>query len=69
MHVHLGMRGLFLRYPDPAVPPRAGVRLRLAGPVAWDLIAPTTCEVLDAAGVGARRAGLGPDPLRDDAWP
>ena len=30
MHVHLGMRGLFLRYPDPAVAPRSGVRLRLA---------------------------------------
>jgi endonuclease VIII len=67
VHVHLGMRGLFLRYPDPAVPPRGGVRLRLAGPVAWDLIAPTTCELLDAAGVARVVGALGPDPLREDA--
>jgi endonuclease-8 len=67
VHVHLGMRGLFLRYPDPAVAPRSGVRLRLSGPVAWDLIAPTTCELLDAAGVARVVGGLGPDPLRDDA--
>ncbi len=67
VHVHLGMRGLFLRYPDPASPPRPGVRLRLAGPVAWDLIAPTTCELLDAAGVARVVSALGPDPLRPDA--
>jgi len=66
VHVHLGMRGLFLRYPDPATPPRPGVRLRLAGPVAWDLIAPTTCELLDADGVARVVGALGPDPLRDD---
>ncbi|CAA9304031.1 MAG: Endonuclease VIII [uncultured Frankineae bacterium] len=67
VHVHLGMRGLFLRYPDPATPPRGGVRLRLAGPVAWDLIAPTTCELLDAAGTARLVGTLGPDPLRADA--
>ena len=67
VHVHLGMRGLFLRYPDPSVAPKGGVRLRLAGPVAWDLIAPTTCELLDAAGIARVVQGLGPDPLRDDA--
>jgi len=67
VHIHLGMRGIYLRHPDAAAPPRAGVRLRLAGPVAWDLIAPTTCEVLDEDGVAAVRARLGPDPLRDDA--
>ena len=66
VHVHLGMRGLFLRSPDPAAPPKPGVRLRLAGPVAWDLIAPTTCELLDAAGVARVVQGLGPDPLRSD---
>ena len=69
VHVHLGMRGLFLRYPDPSEPPRKGVRLRLAGPVAWDLVAPTTCELLDAAGVARVHAKLGPDPLRADADP
>ena len=67
VHVHLGMRGLFLRYPDPTSPPRGGVRLRLAGPVAWDLIAPTTCELLEPAGVARVVGALGPDPLRTDA--
>ncbi|MDP9435731.1 MAG: hypothetical protein M3P93_11285, partial [Actinomycetota bacterium] len=67
VHVHLGMRGLFLSYPDPAVPPHGGVRLRLAGTSAVDLIAPTTCEVLDDAGVARLFAKLGPDPLRPDA--
>ncbi len=66
VHVHLGMRGVLLRYPDPAVPSRAGARLRLAADdVAWDLIAPTTCELLDDP--GRVTAPLGPDPLRPDA--
>lgn len=70
LHVHLGMRGLFLRYDDPAVPPRTGVRLRLAGPaVAYDLIAPVRCEPLAADAERALRASLGPDPLRADADP
>ncbi|MBM0237829.1 hypothetical protein JNW88_12885 [Micromonospora sp. ATA32] len=64
------MRGLFLRYDDPAVTPRAGVRLRLAGAaVAYDLIAPIRCEPLPADGERALRASLGPDPLRADADP
>ncbi|MFI6263732.1 DNA-formamidopyrimidine glycosylase family protein [Micromonospora sp. NPDC051006] len=70
LHVHLGMRGLFLRHDDPAVPPRGGVRLRLAGErVAYDLIAPIRCEPLPADGERALRASLGPDPLRADADP
>ena len=68
VHVHLGMRGLHLRYDDMTATPRGGVRLRLAaGGVAWDLIAPSTCELLDDGGVDRLLAGLGPDPLRDDA--
>jgi endonuclease VIII len=68
VHVHLGMRGLHLRDGDLSVPPRGGVRLRLAADgVAWDLIAPSVCEVLDDAGVGRLLAGLGPDPLRSEA--
>ncbi|MFP5218964.1 MAG: Fpg/Nei family DNA glycosylase [Actinomycetes bacterium] len=67
VHVHLGLRGLHLRDDDPATPPRAGVRLRLAGrAAAWDLIAPSRCELLDDDGVDRVLAGLGPDPLRDD---
>lgn len=67
LHVHLGMRGLFLRYPDPDTAPRAGVRLRLrTADVAWDLIAPSTCELLDPAGHERLIGALGPDPLGPD---
>uniref|UniRef100_UPI000A826C6C Fpg/Nei family DNA glycosylase n=1 Tax=Nonomuraea sp. SBT364 TaxID=1580530 RepID=UPI000A826C6C len=68
IHVHLGMRGLFLRHDEPASAPRGGTRLRLAtGTVAYDLIAPSRCESLDSRGVAALFASLGPDPLREDA--
>ncbi len=44
------------------------MRLRLAVPeVAW--IAPSTCELLDAAGRAKLVGGLGPDPLRSDGDP
>lgn len=67
VHVHLGMQGKWLRFPDPSVPPLRQVRLRLAtGDVAWDLVAPMTCEVLDPPGVAAVVSRLGPDPLRAD---
>jgi formamidopyrimidine-DNA glycosylase len=70
LHTHLGMRGVWYRSAPPSPEPRPSVRVRLAAPdVAWDLIAPTTCEVLDAAGVAALRQRLGPDPLRDDGDP
>ncbi|TDD42767.1 formamidopyrimidine-DNA glycolase [Nonomuraea terrae] len=70
VHVHLGMRGIFLRYDDPGTPPRAGTRLRLAtNEVAYDLIAPSRCEALSPAQVAALRESLGPDPLRSDAFP
>ena len=68
VHVHLGMRGLFLRHPDPSAPPRPSARLRLTGTrAAYDLIAPTRCEVLNPAQTDALLAGLGPDPLQSDA--
>ncbi|HLU71384.1 MAG TPA: DNA-formamidopyrimidine glycosylase family protein [Nonomuraea sp.] len=68
VHVHLGMRGLFLRRDDPATPPRAGTRLRLAtDAVAFDLIAPIRCESLADGEVAALAASLGPDPLRPGA--
>jgi endonuclease-8 len=70
VHAHLGMRGKLLRVADPSRPPLPQVRLRLAGAgAAWDLIAPATCELLDNAGVAGLLAGLGPDPLREDADP
>jgi endonuclease-8 len=69
VHVHLGMQGKFLRLAPPP-PPRPQVRLRLASEaVAWDLIAPARCELLDGEGVDALVAGLGPDPLRSEADP
>ena len=67
VHVHLGMRGKWLRYPDPATPPLRQARLRLAtSRVAWDLVAPTSCELLDGQGVRKVTSRLGPDPLRPD---
>jgi endonuclease VIII len=75
VHVHLGMRGKLLRFAPVTGAPMKQVRLRLAlvsgsGPeVAWDLIAPSTCELLDAAGRDRLLAGLGPDPLRPDGDP
>jgi endonuclease-8 len=70
LHTHLGMRGVWYRSAPPSPEPRPSVRVRLAAPaVAWDLIAPTTCEVLAGAGVAVLRDRLGPDPLRDDADP
>ena len=70
VHVHLGMRGKLLGVVDPSRPPLPQVRLRLVGATAaWDLIAPATCELLDDPGVTGLLAGLGPDPLREDADP
>jgi endonuclease-8 len=67
VHTHLGMRGITLRS-SPPTPPKPQVRLRLAtAEVAWDLIAPSTCELLDEAGMDALLRRLGPDPLRPDA--
>ena len=68
VHVHLGMRGKWLRFAPVTGPGLPQVRLRLAVPdVAWDLIAPSTCELLDAEGRSTLVAALGPDPLRPDA--
>ena len=68
LHVHLGMHGKFLRHPDPSRPPFRQSRLRLStADVAWDLVAPSTCEVLDDRGVERVVSALGPDPLRPDA--
>ena len=70
VHVHLGMRGKLLRFAPVTGSAMKQVRLRLAtSDLAWDLIAPSTCELLDASGRAQLLAGLGPDPLRDDADP
>ncbi|HUR51237.1 MAG TPA: DNA-formamidopyrimidine glycosylase family protein [Mycobacteriales bacterium] len=69
LHVHLGMQGKWIPL-DAERPPRAQVRLRLTGSgVAWDLIAPATCRLLEPGQWEALVATLGPDPLRPDADP
>jgi endonuclease-8 len=67
VHVHLGLKGVWLPRPAEAGPiPQA--RLRLARPdVAWELVAPSRCELLGPEAAAALVAGLGPDPLRPDA--
>jgi endonuclease VIII len=70
VHVHLGMRGKWLRFAPVTGPGLPQVRLRLAVPeVAWDLIAPSACELLDPAGRAKLVGSLGPDPLRADGDP
>jgi len=68
LHVHLGMQGKWLRFEELGRPPLKQVRLRLATDrVAWDLIAPSTCELIDGEAMARVVSGLGPDPLRPDA--
>ncbi|MFH5821359.1 Fpg/Nei family DNA glycosylase [Georgenia sp. AZ-5] len=68
VHVHLGMRGKWLRFSPVTGAPLRQVRLRLATPdVAWDLIAPSRCELLTLGDRSALVGRLGPDPLRPDA--
>lgn len=68
VHVHLGMRGKWLRFSPVTGPGLPQVRLRLATPeAAWDLIAPSACDLFDAQQRSALIARLGPDPLRHDA--
>lgn len=69
LHVHLGMQGKFLRDAG-ARPPLPQARARLEDPaakVAWQLVAPSRCELLGDEQVTRLLDGLGPDPLRDDA--
>lgn len=66
LHVHLGLRGFFLRTDDLTLPPRAATRLRLAGEsAAFSLVAPSRCEALDDRARDELLASLGPDPLRE----
>lgn len=65
LHVHLGLRGFFLRTEDLTLPPRGGTRMRLAGErSAISLVAPGKCEALEETARDALLATLGPDPLR-----
>ena len=65
LRTHLGMQGKWIRLTGDR-PPRPQVRVRVAtAEVAWDLIAPATCELTDDAGWNELVASLGPDPLVD----
>jgi len=64
MHVHLGLYGRWsgAELPVPAV--RGMVRVRLVGDERWaELRGPTTCEVLNGAGLKRLAERLGEDPL------
>jgi endonuclease VIII len=70
VHVHLGMRGKWLRFSPVTGPGLPQVRLRLTTPdVAWDLIAPSRCTLLDRGQRQQLIDSLGPDPLRPEADP
>jgi formamidopyrimidine-DNA glycosylase len=65
VHVHLGMQGKYFRSAPPTGEPLKQVRLRLANvAVAWDLVAPSTTELVDDDQVQELRDSLGPDPLQ-----
>lgn len=66
LHVHLGLRGFFLRTEDLSLPPRGGTRMRLAGEAtAFSLVAPARCEAMGDLAREELLASLGPDPLRE----
>ncbi len=70
LHIHLGLFGRFRASKLPAAEPHGEVRIRMESAThVVDCNGPTACEVLDAAGVAALTARLGPDVLRDDADP
>ena len=66
IHIHLGLFGKF-RERERGEAPSPNCRMRVEGGGAvLDLSGPTCCEVLTNEQVHAKRAQLGPDPLRTD---
>lgn len=64
MHVHLGLYGKWGSGELPAPPLRGMVRVRIIGEQYWaELRGPTTCEVLNGAGLKLLTERLGEDPL------
>lgn len=69
VHTHLGMQGTWFES-DPDSRPKPQIRLRLAGArTAWDLVAPTTAEIVTTTQRDELIASLGPDPLDREADP
>lgn len=68
VHVHLGLFGRFFTHTDAPPEPRDTCRMRVAtAGRTVDLVGAITCELLTPGEVDDVTAGLGPDPLRDDA--
>lgn len=68
LHVHLGLAGAMFPSDPKGDPPR-GARLRLVDEersMAWNLVAPTRCELWSEDERDALLSRLGPDPLRGD---
>ena len=70
LHIHLGLFGRIRKHKVPLAEPRGAVRVRMVGAThGVDINGPSTCEVLDAPGIAALTARIGPDVLRADADP
>ncbi len=70
VHIHLGLFGKFFTHTGEPPEPRDTCRMRVATTARTiDLVGAITCEVLTPGEVDDVTAGLGPDPLRDDADP
>lgn len=68
VHVHLGLFGRFFTHTDDPPEPRDTCRMRVAtAGRTVDLVGAITCELLTPGEVDDLTAGLGPDPLREDA--
>ncbi len=74
LHIHLGLFGRFrktkLSAEKPFPDPRGAVRVRLVSNThIVDIVGPSTCELLDQAGLERLTSRIGPDVLRADADP
>ena len=68
VHVHLGLFGKFFSHEGEPPEPRDTCRMRVSTvDRTVDLVGAITCELLTPGEVDDVTAGLGPDPLRDDA--
>lgn len=68
LHIHLGLFGSLREFAAPLPPPGPSVQLRLEAPEsAVDLVAATTCELIEATRQAGTVSRLGPDLLADEA--
>ncbi len=74
LHIHLGLFGKFRTRKrasqEPLPDPRGAVRVRMVSTThVIDIVGPSTCELLDHAGIERLTSRIGPDVLRTDADP